>query len=245
MIEARKNEAVETSVELRLAVHAREMNKVQAAINAQLEQVIHRQKYLEGVNLKLRQSSDDVKHQLLQLQIDPARFESLRRLNVADMSLSEFTELIIYKHLESLSKQIKSDSSEKARMNEKLSDIREDKVKHEMLISQLKKENENLNKELTNKSDNLTELRQDYQKLDKINSLLQERLNNFETSNVAPGHREDERKQKVPVYQQELPPQIVSQIYDSCQDLKDQSSVGFSRLAAITQEVQQLSLIHI
>ena len=45
-IEKNKNEAIETSVELRLAVHAKEMNKIQAAINCQLEQVIARQKYL-------------------------------------------------------------------------------------------------------------------------------------------------------------------------------------------------------
>ena len=46
LIEANKQEAIETNVELRLAVHAREMNKVQTAINTQLEQVIARQKYL-------------------------------------------------------------------------------------------------------------------------------------------------------------------------------------------------------
>ena len=45
-MERSKNEAIETSVELRLAVHAKEMNKIQAAINGQLEQVIARQKYL-------------------------------------------------------------------------------------------------------------------------------------------------------------------------------------------------------
>ena len=45
-LERSKNEAIETSVELRMAVHAKEMNKIQAAINGQLEQVIGRQKYL-------------------------------------------------------------------------------------------------------------------------------------------------------------------------------------------------------
>ena len=45
-MERSRNEAIETSVELRLAVHAKEMNKIQAAINGQLEQVIARQKYL-------------------------------------------------------------------------------------------------------------------------------------------------------------------------------------------------------
>ena len=64
-IEASKREAIQTNVELRLALHARyevniekiarwilrplifrEMNKVQTAINAQLEQVIERQKHL-------------------------------------------------------------------------------------------------------------------------------------------------------------------------------------------------------
>ena len=61
-IEAGKQEAIQTNVELRLALHARwkvldidllmptfifrEMNKVQTAINAQLEQVIERQRHL-------------------------------------------------------------------------------------------------------------------------------------------------------------------------------------------------------
>ena len=92
------------------------MNKVQTAINAQLEQVVARQKYLgispsysvyliglitvtaEGVNVKLRKSSEDVRAELLQLrcdQADPGRLGKLQQLNTADMSIPELAELVI------------------------------------------------------------------------------------------------------------------------------------------------------
>ena len=97
--------------------NGREMNKVQTAINAQLEQVVARQKYLgispsysvlsiiglitltaEGVNVKLRKSSEDVRAELLQLrcdQADPGRLGKLQQLNTADMSIPELAELVI------------------------------------------------------------------------------------------------------------------------------------------------------
>ena len=92
------------------------MNKVQTAINAQLEQVVARQKYLgispsysvylnglitvtaEGVNVKLRKSSEEVRAELLQLrcdQADPGRLDKLQQLNTADMSIPELAELVI------------------------------------------------------------------------------------------------------------------------------------------------------
>ena len=220
------------------------MNKVQAAINSQLEQVITRQKYLEGVNLKLRQSTDDVKHQLLQLQTDPGRYAQLKTVNVADMSLTEFTELVIYKNLESLNKQIKSDSTDRERMNDMLGTAREDKIKLEMIIKQLKKDNENLVSEIKKKSNSLADLRQDNQKLDKMNSLLQERINNYESSNIHhPKVRRDEtvdRNLQQHSYQQTsgFPPQTINQILSSCLEIRDQSSQGFSRLTSLTQAVQ-------
>ena len=143
LIEASKQEAIETNVELRLAVHAREMNKVQTAINTQLEQVIARQKYLgnfvffqnyvpliiscnilETVNVKLRKRSEDVKYELLNLKFDSSRFEKLKSLAVSDMSLSEFTELIIYKNLSNVSRQISDGDVHNKKLQEKINQLR-------------------------------------------------------------------------------------------------------------------------
>jgi len=124
LIEANKQEAIETHVELRLAVHAREMNKVQMAINTQLEQVIARQKYLETVNVKLRKRSEDVKYELLNLKFDSSRFEKLKSLAVSDMSLSEFTELIIYKNLSNVSRQISDGDIHNKKLQEKINQLR-------------------------------------------------------------------------------------------------------------------------
>ena len=143
LIEANKQEAIETHVELRLAIHAREMNKVQTAINTQLEQVIARQKYLgnfvffqnyvpliiscnilETVNVKLRKRSEDVKYELLNLKFDSSRFEKLKSLAVSDMSLSEFTELIIYKNLSNVSRQISDGDIHNKKLQEKINQLR-------------------------------------------------------------------------------------------------------------------------
>ena len=58
----------------------------------------------------------------------------------------------------------------------------ENKLESEILIGQLKSENEKFTREIKTKSTNLEEIQKDVLKLDKLNSLLQERLNNYERS---------------------------------------------------------------
>jgi len=253
LIEANKQEAIETHVELRLAVHAREMNKVQMAINTQLEQVIARQKYLETVNVKLRKRSEDVKYELLNLKFDSSRFEKLKSLAVSDMSLSEFTELIIYKNLSNVSRQISDGDVHNKKLQEKINQLSENKLESEILIGQLKSENEKFTREIKTKSTNLEEIQKDVLKLDKLNSLLQERLNNYERSSKnqlkkeetiklsqfrSPGWPSNDDSDKV-LHNLNNVANNCLQIQTSCQQIHHQNEAGFSKLVSITQEVQQ------
>ena len=61
---------------------------------------------LENVNLKLRKSTDEVKNDLLNLQLDTSKFDQLKQMKISDMSLREFTELIIYKNLVQINQQV-------------------------------------------------------------------------------------------------------------------------------------------
>merc|ERR1712150_87290 len=67
----------ENSVELRLAVQAKEMGRIQTAINAQLSDVIDRQQSLERTNLKLREGTDEVKQQLGDFKYSEERYRAL------------------------------------------------------------------------------------------------------------------------------------------------------------------------
>ena len=94
----------------------------------------------EAVNLKLRQSSESVKTDLLQIKFDARRYEKLRDLNVSEMSLSEFVELIVYKNLESVSKTINVGEENREKLNERILRLTEMKSKSEVTIENLKKE---------------------------------------------------------------------------------------------------------
>ena len=75
---------------------------------------------LENVNLKLRKSSDDVKNDLLNLQLDTSKFDQLKQMKISDMSLREFTELIIYKNLVQINQQISEGTNNLNLLNEKI-----------------------------------------------------------------------------------------------------------------------------
>ena len=75
---------------------------------------------LENVNLKLRKSSDDVKNDLLNLQLDTSKFDQLKQMKISDMSLREFTELIIYKNLVQINKQVSEGANNLNLLNEKI-----------------------------------------------------------------------------------------------------------------------------
>ena len=72
------------------------------------------------MNLKLRKSSDDVKNDLLNLQLDTSKFDQLKQMKISDMSLREFTELIIYKNLVQINKQVSEGANNLNLLNEKI-----------------------------------------------------------------------------------------------------------------------------
>ena len=75
---------------------------------------------LENVNLKLRKSTDDVKNDLLNLQLDTSKFDQLKQMKISDMSLREFTELIIYKNLVQINQQVSEGANNLNLLNEKI-----------------------------------------------------------------------------------------------------------------------------
>ena len=72
------------------------------------------------MNLKLRKSSDDVKNDLLNLQLDTSKFDQLKQMKISDMSLREFTELIIYKNLVQINQQVSEGANNLNLLNEKI-----------------------------------------------------------------------------------------------------------------------------
>ena len=90
------------------------------------------------MNLKLRQSSESVKTDLLQIKFDARRYEKLRDLNVAEMSLSEFVEMIVYKNLESVSKTINVGEENREKLNARILRLSEMKSESEITIEGLK-----------------------------------------------------------------------------------------------------------
>ena len=132
-----------------------------------------------------------MKYELLNLKFDSRRFEKLKSLAVSDMSLSEFTELIIYKNLDNVSKQISIGDANINKLEEKIHQLSENKVQSDLLLGQLKSENEKLSREIKTKNMNIEEIQKDVVKMDKLNSLLQERLNNYERSSKSQPKREE------------------------------------------------------
>ena len=208
--------------------------------------------FLEAVNLKLRQSSESVKTDLLQIKFDARRYEKLRDLNVSEMSLSEFVELIVYKNLESVSKTINSGEENREKLNERILRLTEMKSKSELTIENLKKENEKMRREIENKTENISKLQNNLHEMSKYNSVLQEKLENIENRNFE-AHQQlvPERGQSAfvrlgkPTQVNDNKDEILNtlavissnqtNIQNSCQQIKQGNDVGFSKLVTINQ----------
>ena len=208
--------------------------------------------FLEAVNLKLRQSSESVKTDLLQIKFDARRYEKLRDLNVSEMSLSEFVELIVYKNLESVSKTINSGEENREKLNERILRLTEMKSKSELVIENLKKENEKMRREIENKTENISKLQNNLHEMSKYNSVLQEKLENIENRNFE-AHQQlvPERGQSAfvrlgkPTRVNDDKDEILNtlaiissnqtNIQNSCQQIKQCNDVGFSKLVTINQ----------
>ena len=246
------------------------MNKVQTAINAQLEQVIERQKHLgkieqttnenpepnddilpEAVNLKLRQSSESVKTDLMQIKFDARRYEKLRDLNVSEMSLSEFVELIVYKNLESVSKTINVGEENREKLNERILRLTEMKSKSEVTIENLKKENEKMRLEIENKTGDVSKLQKNLHEMSKYNSVLQGKLENIEKPSLHETHQLLPERGESAFVRLAKPAHVNNKdeilntlalissnqtnIQTSCQQMKQGQDVGCSKLVIITQ----------
>ena len=208
--------------------------------------------FLEAVNLKLRQSSESVKTDLLQIKFDARRYEKLRDLNVSEMSLSEFVELIVYKNLESVSKTINSGEENREKLNERILRLTEMKSKSELTIENLKKENEKMRREIENKTENISKLQNNLHEMSKYNSVLQEKLENIENRNFE-AHQQlvPERGQSAFVRlgkstqvndnKDEILNTLAiissnqTNIQNSCHQIKQGNDVGFSKLVTINQ----------
>ena len=135
--------------------------------------------FSEAVNLKLRQSSESVKTDLLRIKFDARRYEKLRDLNVSEMSLSEFVETIVYKNLESVSKTINAGEENREKLNERILRLTEMKSKSEVTIENLRRENEKIRLEIGNKTGEVSKLQQNLHEMSKYNSVLQGKLENI------------------------------------------------------------------
>ena len=227
-MERSKNEAIETSVELRLAVHAKEMNKIQAAINGQLEQVIARQKYLETVNLKLRMNSEEMKKRLGTFRYDQDRYHKLQTTKESDMSLEECIELIIYKNIQIETRKSHESNLVQTQLQAKVNQLNELLVNAEDQSAKLKEENERLILENKVNQTDLDDVREDVKKLDMLNVILKRKLQNQE---------------KV-VTRQEKAGEVLEvsnvnndfvELQDTCRKLSERNEAGFSRLTFLSE----------
>ena len=198
------------------------------------------------MNLKLRQSSESVKTDLLRIKFDARRYEKLRDLNVSEMSLSEFVETIVYKNLESVSKTINTGEENREKLNERILRLTEMKSKSEVTIENLKRENEKMRLEIGNKTGEVSKLQQNLHEMSKYNSVLQGKLEN----NLGPQQILPERGESAFV-RLSKPTQVndnneilntlaiissnQTNIQTSCQQIKQGHDVGFSKLVSITQ----------
>ena len=202
------------------------------------------------MNLKLRQSSESVKTDLLQIKFDARRYEKLRDLNVAEMSLSEFVEMIVYKNLESVSKTINVGEENREKLNARILRLSEIKSESEITIEGLKRENEGMLQEIQIKTRDISKLQQSLQEMNRFNSTLQEKLENLEKLNL--------RTQQIPergdsafvrlsktsdingdkdkvLHRLATITANQTNIQSSCHQIKQSHDVGFSTLVNITQ----------
>ena len=202
------------------------------------------------MNLKLRQSSESVKTDLLQIKFDARRYEKLRDLNVAEMSLSEFVEMIVYKNLESVSKTINVGEENREKLNARILRLSEMKSESEITIEGLKRENEGMLQEIQIKTRDISKLQQSLQEMNRFNSTLQEKLENLEKLNL--------RTQQIPergdsafvrlsktsdingdkdkvLHRLATITANQTNIQTSCHQIKQSHDVGFSTLVNITQ----------
>ena len=242
-----REEDIQARCELRLATHAREMNKIQTAINTQLEQVIGRQKYLETVNTNLRQTADTAKQQLLSFSFDPSRLAQLSCLVPADMSLLQCAELIIYRNIQQEKQKLNDAQKTNAEVQEKFSKLSQYVAKSEKNVEKYKDDNLALNRQLRQREQELCSAQQATARLQQHNTALlagqravpvmcaEETGSEVPGRGGAPGRREGVAQQ-------------LAEIQQSCAALAESgraAEAGLDRLSSLTSALhnRQLQLL--
>merc|ERR1719228_633749 len=82
-----------------LDIQSQEVARVQGTISQQLGVVMKRQQGLEAINLKLRERADIAKQKLEEFEYEEEENSRLCRLRTEDMSLFEYAQFAIYKHI--------------------------------------------------------------------------------------------------------------------------------------------------
>jgi len=244
----------ENSVELRLAVQAKEMGRIQAAINAQLSDVIDRQQNLERTNLKLREGTDEVKQRLQEFTYSEDRYRSLLPVRWDDMGLHEATEMLIYR---SLIPEKKGNAELQLKVSELESKILKQSEEMERAQSQILRREQ----ELTEKERNIADIRSNVQELDILNSALQRRLEVFEQEKVREEGNASKKEAELLSYklrQEQLQNDLMNTSMENrslseelalvrreveslraiCQGAGDRSEQGISSLAQLTRNMQ-------
>jgi len=166
----------EESSKLRIDLQNDEMKKIQTAISEQLREVTSRQQHLEQINQKLREKADVAKVRLEAFKYEPTRLVELRSVSPGDMSIFEFAELVIYRHLEPEFKNNKMLQENNNELERKLSDISIDVGSLENTLSTLREENQRLTRDLQLKTKEVAIIKESVRGLDALNRSLQDKV---------------------------------------------------------------------
>ena len=271
VVQREKDEAIsakslaENNVELRLALQSKEMSKIQSAINTQLSEVITRQKHLENVNQKLRERADIAKNRLDTFSYDEERYSSLAKLNLSDLSLYEYAELMIYRNVLPEKKKVSEAELKLSQFESKISKLSELLAKSDVYMEKIKIENENLLQEMLKKEKDIEDIKKSVQQMDTLNAILQEKLSQHENVEVNLRVETDKRESELAAYRNKNE-QLVRNLQNStsennllveqlnqinrefqnvrftCELLGQKSDSGFSRLTSLTQSMQKKQL---
>jgi len=244
----------ENSVELRLAVQAKEMGRIQTAINAQLSDVIDRQQNLEKTNMKLREGTHEVKTRLEEFSYSEDRYRALLAIRWEDMGLHESAEMLIYRSLI-------PEKKKNAELQLKVSELESQILKQSEVLERAQVQIVRREEELTEKEKNIADIRTSVQELDILNNALQRRLEVFEQEKVRDQGDASRKEAELLSYKQRqerlqndlmntsmenrslsgelaLVRREVESLRGICQGAGDRSEEGISSLAQLTRNMQ-------
>jgi len=174
----------QAKLEAQLQIQAKEVEKVQESISQQLGMVIQRQKGLEAVNGQLRERADIAKQKLEEFEYEPEEYTRLCRLPIGDMSLFEFSQFLIYKHVEPQRERVTQLEKVKEDLGRKIDEEKKESLKCRIIVDRLKEDNGSLKKELKMKDGEVGKIRETVKEIDSLNAVLQEKIVQQERGSV-------------------------------------------------------------